>query len=662
MAKFRTILTFFVIIASIQLNAQESSKLQPTKIIGTPESVDYSDFTLSMNVNTIADAFDGNLNSFFASYVRSGGWVGLDLGEKHVITKIAVCPRRDHASRLLLGVFEGANTPDFTDAIPIYMIKETPEDNKMTEYTINCSRGFRYVRYIGPNDLRCNIAEIEFHGYADDGDDSKLYQITNIPDVIIHTYGAIDITDPYKEVYRSGIISVISDNGETIYTDKLEIRGRGNNSWTHPKKPYRLKLDKKTNLLGLPAKAKNWTLINNYGDKTLMRNYLAFDLSERMELEYTPAIKFVNVFLNGEYKGCYQLCDQIEVDENRINVEEMSHTDMQLPALSGGYLLEIDAYAYSEISWFESNQKTPVTIKYPKDDEIVPPQAEYIKNWFNNMETAIYSMNFKDPNIGYRKYLDTESFIRHFLVSEISGNTDTYWSVYMYKKRNNDLFYFGPIWDCDLAYENDRRTYPINSKSDWIYATNGSHAKGVKDLVNKLFTDEAFSNQVKSIYAKYRNSGVISEEALLAVVSDAAEQLDESQKLNFTRWKIMQTTIHENPRIHGSYDAEVENVKGYIRARIAWMDNKLKYVPGTGNTNFEKEDDFNEIKVWNNNNAIHIEGITQPAKIEVVTIDGKTVYSQMANNSSVDIALPKGLYIVKISNSKGNSKSIKCML
>ena len=658
----KKIIVFILLITTIgmRLDAQVSSKLQPANIIGTSESVDYSDFSLSTTVNTIADAFDGNLDSYFASFVRSGGWVGLDLGEKHVITRIAYCPRKDQASRLLLGVFEGANNPDFGDAIPIFFIKEAPEEDKLTEQTVNCTRGFRYVRYVGPDDVRCNIAEIEFYGYAANGNDEQLYQVTGLPNVIIHTKNAEDIVQ--KEVYLKGIISFISEDGKKIYTDSTEIRGRGNASWGFPKKPYRIKLFNKTNVLGLPAKAKNWTLINNYGDKTLMRNYLAFDLSERYEMSYTPAIKFVNVFLNGEYKGCYQLCDHMEVEDNRVNVETMKPSDTQLPALSGGYLLEIDAYGPdTEPVYFYSNRHVPVTIKYPKDDDIVPAQQKYITDWFNTMEAALFGANYKNPETGYRKYMDMETFIRHFLVGEMSGNTDTYWSVYMYKKRNNDIFYFGPVWDFDIAYENDSRTYPINKNPDWICTSTGSAANNARDIITRLFTDIEFIRQLRSVYAQYRDSGVISEETLLAVIDEAAEQLDESQKLNFIRWDIMNHRVHQNPKVHGGYRAEVDNVRKYVRERIAWMDKKLHY-PDWEIINSEQEEYFKDVQVWSRYGALHIEGLTPPVKVEVIAVDGKVLYTQQVQSNSIDISFPSGLYIIRLSDSKGRSKSVKVII
>ncbi len=655
-SKLFTNIMLLLYILGFHLNAQNvPAKLPATNIIGTTESVDYSDNSISSTVNTRNNAFDGNINTFFAAYQRSGGWVGLDLGEKHVITKVAYSSRKDWPQRLLLGVFEGANMPDFGDAIPFCLVTATPQNNIMTEQAISCSRGFRYVRYIGPDNVRCNIAEIEFYGYLGEGDDSKLYQTTNLPDIIIHTKNAADIVE--KEVYLKGIVSIISENGTKIYADSLDIRGRGNASWGFPKKPYRMKLYNKTNVLGLPAKEKNWTLINNYGDKSLMRNLLAFDLSQRLEMPYTPAGKPVNVYLNGQYKGCYQLCDHMEVAKNRIDVDKMDVNDVTLPNLSGGYLVEIDAYAYQEISWFNSQKGVPVTIKYPKDDEIVSGQSNYIRTFFNQMETALFSSTYKDPTTGYRKYMDMETFIRHFLVGELSGNTDTYWSVYMYKKRNNDKFYFGPVWDFDLAYENDYRTYPINNNPDWIYASTGSAAYNVKSVVNRLFSDAEFINQLKSIYAHYRTQGILSEEVLLAVVDNYAEQLEASQKLNFTRWNILNSTVHMNPRTYGSYAGEVANVKNFIRERLQWMDKKLAYNVATSAT----YNDFKDISIWAQANIIHVKNVTVPTKIEIFTMVGNLLYSAMIYGD-IDIPFQSGIFIIRCTSQKGNIKVIKCII
>lgn len=651
MMKNTFIFLLLILFSFNQITAQNPVKLSGT-IIGTAESFDYAKNACSTTVNTIGNAFDGNLETIFATCVRTGGWVGLDLGEKHIVTKVAYCPRASQSSRMLLGVFEGANNPDFGDAIPLHLIDATPAENVLTSKNISCSKGFRYVRYIGPNDFKCNLSEIEFYGYQGEGDNTQLIQTTIIPTIIIHTKDAEDVVN--KDLYLKGIVSIISENGTKIHTDSLEIKGRGNVSWGFPKKPYRIKLFKKASLLGLPAVEKSWTLINNYGDKTLMRNLLAFDLSKRLELTYTPAGKPVDVFLNGEYKGTYQLCDQIEVKTGRIEVEEMKTTDVTLPYLSGGYLLEMDAYADQEISWFTSaRNKIPTTIKYPKDDEIVPAQSAYIESYFNTMESAVYSSGYTNTTTGYRKYLDMPSFLRHFLVGEISGNTDTYWSTYMYKKRNDDLFYFGPVWDFDIAYENDYRTYPINNQADWIYLS-GSTANGVRPLVNRLFTDPALVNQLKSTYAHYRDNGTISKESLLGVVDDYALEMDKSQSLNFMRWPILNTKVHMNPAAWGSYDAEVNNVKNYISARIDWIDNRLAYVPNPVKNSF-----LSDLYLWNDGNTLHIESITGEVFIRIYDYTGQMIAEKRQTDSQYSVSLRPGIYIVNISDKNGKSVSLK---
>lgn len=553
------------------------SLLLTGEVIGTRYSVDYSNSSKSESVNTKESVFDGNFETFFASYDRSNTWVGLDLGDKYVITKVGYSPRPSQPGRVELALIEGANNPDFSDALPIYIIKEPAAEYVMTYADVRCSRGFRYVRYVTPNDCRCNLAELEFYGYKSNGNDSKLYQLTNLPTVVINTDGAVDITSKEKEV--NSRVYIISNNGTKLLVDEATgVRGRGNASWGFPKKPYRLKFSKKRSPLGAPAKAKKWTLISNYGDKTLMRNILAFEVSRRMGMKYTPFCQPVDLILNGEYKGCYQLCDQIEVGSNRVDITEMAATDISGENLSGGYLIEIDAYAYGEPSMFTSHRGTPVTIKSPDDEKIVSEQSTYIKSLFNTMESAVFSSNFTDASNGYRKYLDLDSFLRFFLVGEFAGNTDTYWSVYMYKERNDGKLYTGPIWDYDLAFDNDYRTYPINNLSGYIYNTNGSVASdSVRDMVTRIVTeDEAAHQRLVALWDDACAKRGIDEASLLKYVAKTKDLLYESQQLNFKRWKILDQYVHQNPQALGSYDAEVKTVEDYIKGRIKKLDELIK--------------------------------------------------------------------------------------
>ena len=568
-------------------SAIADEKLSGT-IIGTELSVNYETSSSSTVVNTKADAFDGNPNTYFASYERSYTWLGLDLGEPHIITRVGCMPRNFAygPGRLMLGIFEGANREDFMDAVPLYMVTSNCPVLQMFYADVQVSKGFRYVRYVGPNDARCTIAELEFYGHPGEGDDSQFYRLTNLPTVTIHTLDGVIPEDKVTQIVAQ--LTILGDDGHAeILTGPGTIRERGNASRLFPKRPYRIKFDSKQNVLGSPAKAKKWTLIPNYSDKTLVRNMLAFEISRRLEMAYTPFSTLVDVMLNGEYKGCYQLNDQVEVNKNRVNIVEMSPEDNSGEALTGGYLFEIDAYAEGEASYFISNSGNPVTIKSPDDEDITTAQYNYIKNHFNLMEQ------------NKKQYLDINSFLRHFLVGELSGNTDTYWSTYMYKNRSNDTIFTGPVWDFDIAFNNDQRTYPINNLNDFIYRTKGSNAGNMRNFVDQLIVyDPEINQQLKETWRHARHKGLTAGN-IIAYLDSLETLLQQAQTLNFTRWDIMNTLVQQNPVIWGSYEAEVQNVRSFIAERFQWMDNKLGNTSGDyallGDVNDDEHIDINDI-------------------------------------------------------------------
>ena len=476
-------------------------------------------------------AFDGDKTNRYMTKSGSYSWVGLDLGEPHIISQVGVSIPTDNKAYYQLGIFQGANNPDFSDAIPIAMIK----DRDLDIMEVKCSRGFRYVRYVGPANSYCLVSEVEFYGEPGEGDDKHLWQITNLPTVVINT---VNGEIPYdKEHDISSTVIIISNDGtEILAKDKTNIRERGNASREYPKKPWRIKFDKKQNVLDAPAKAKKWTLINNYGDKTLMRNMLAFDIARKMEMEWVPFCTPVDVVLNGEYKGCYQLCDQVEVGEGRLEIDEMEKTDTEGDALTGGYFVEIDAYAVDEPVWFRTaHYGLPVTIKSPDDEDIVESQKKYIENYFNMLEPM---MKDTDPLTGYRSIFDNRSFIQHMLVNEMAGNTDTYWSTYMYKRRDDPVIYTGPVWDFDLGFNNDFRTYPVPSRSGSGFLWNSGLASSADGMIyfaqRILLKDESTAAEITDVWRKARRNG-LSAEWLNNQVDEYASLIEESQKLNFTR-------------------------------------------------------------------------------------------------------------------------------
>lgn len=578
-------------------------------VIGTELSVDYSQsgYPASTTVNTREMAFDGDLQTYFASYERSYTWVGLDLGEPHVITRVGWSPRDDGQGekRVQLGLFEGANSPDFMDALPLYMIDGYGTIGQMDYGEVKVSRGFRYVRYIGPSDARCNIAEVEFYGHKGEGDNSQLPQLTNLPTVIIHTK---DNEEPYdKEHEIECFIQVVSQNGKSLLSDSATIRERGNYSRNFPKKPYRIRFAHKQFVAGSPAKAKKWCLINNYGDKTLMRNLLGFQISKTVGLPYTPYCTCVDVMLNGEYKGCYHLADQIEIYKGRVDIKEMENTDNEGEALTGGYLFEADGYAGNEPgNTFTSASGIPITIKSPKMDDISIQQRSYIENYFNLLEAD------------WQQYLDLETFLKYFIIGELCGNTDAYWSTFMYKNRGDKFIYTGPVWDFDIAFENDNRVYPINTKPDYLYHYSVYQAGTIRNFVDKILSNASAKEQLKTQYASARNNG-LSAEQIGNYLDEQEAWLQQSQRLNFIRWPIMNQYVHINPHLWGSYEAEVDHVRTFIKERFAWMDNKLEYTPSS---------------------AVESISIDYALPYTVFTLLGQPVGNSLNH-------LPQGIYIVR---------------
>ena len=540
--------------------------------------------TYHNNPSTALYAFDGDPETYVQMNAGSKAWFGLDLGTPHVITEVRWMPRRNSvgAQYCQLGIFEGANDPSFIDAVPLYLIDDGGTSGVMSVGMVNVSRGFRYVRYTGPSGSRSMIAEVEFYGHEGEGDDSRFYQVTNLPTFSMRTVSGSDPTSKTTELEAQ--MTLIYDDGTLIQEYPILARSRGNASYGFEKKPYRIRFNDgkshhimKGSELESPAKAKKWTLINNYGDKTLMRNIIAFETSRRFGMAYTVYCQAVDVIVNGEYKGCYQLCDQISVDKARVPITEMTPEDIEGDALTGGYLVEVDAYASSESSWFTSARGIPVTIKEPDADDITPEQSRYIKNMFDAMEASAWSGTFSNPLQGYRTRLDLDSFLRHFLVGEYSGNTDTYWSVYMWKERGDDQFHVGPSWDFDLAFNNDVRTYPVQSHRNWIYCSGGSGAGSMSSLVTRILSDQSAYKRLCEIWAESRDSCGMTPEAMVAFVDSIADRLYASQRLNFMRWKILGQRVHENAFAYPTYGEEVAVVRQYVQDRFEFMDEKLKY-------------------------------------------------------------------------------------
>lgn len=386
-----------------------------------------------------------------------------------------------------------------------------------------------------------------------------------LPVLHITTEGKQDIV--IKGLYLNADFQLEDIDGDILNNGTLEIRGRGNSTWDMEKKPYRLKLTDSSELLGMPAN-RHWVLLANYADKSLLRNNLAFYLSEKVGMQYTVRSRHVELMLNNEYMGVYQLAEHVRVSKNRVDIPELKITDTDPDKITGGYFIEIDS-RYGEDYCFPADASpemvfclvSPETLNEPGWE----PHKAYITDYLKDTENALYSQNFDDDDLGYRAYMDVESTINYYLVNELFKNVDgnLRLSTFMFKPRDGKLT-FGPLWDFDIAIGN------VNYGG--ADTTDGWHIRNAP-WFTQLFSDNQFNQEVQQRWQMLKNDNLLPD--LIAYIDQRAAHLEEAQQRNFVRWDILGTWVWPNRVVTGSYEEEITELKKWLTERYNWMDENL---------------------------------------------------------------------------------------
>lgn len=367
---------------------------------------------------------------------------------------------------------------------------------------------------------------------------------------IPHIY--IDIDDnkevETKEVYLNAEIR-ISGNGRFADLDKskTKIKGRGNSTWTKPKKPYRLKLDKKSAILGLPE-AKDWVLLANYNDYTLMTNAVAMKMGRQLGMPYTHDIIAVDLTINGEYRGNYNLTQQVEIKENRVDLGE------------GGVLWELDSYFDEDYKFRSKHANLPVMLKDP--DVESDTQFNQWKAEFQSFEDKVYEKGF--PNNGYGQIFDKQQFVNFLIVNMLAWNNEINFpkSVYMHKKVNGK-YTMGPLWDFDFAFgfsEDHDKTYFNYKDMDLIRETDERIGS---QFYQRILRDPEVRQLFVSTWKNYRNQKF---EELMQFIEVYAAQIRDSQKKDYKKWATGDNKFAENKA----------KMKMFLRNRVKVVDNFCK--------------------------------------------------------------------------------------
>jgi len=374
----------------------------------------------------------------------------------------------------------------------------------------------------------------------------EVIQFTGLPVINLTTDNGNAITN--REDYTTGTVSVFG-NGVVSDLDNMtmEIRGRGNSTWGMPKKPYQMKLSSKREFLDM-ENDKKWLFLAEYADKTMLRNQIAYEMGYLSDLAWTTDSEFAEVFLNEEYQGTYHITQKVEEGSDRVDLGD------------NGFLLEIDQLerldpddVYFETDTFLINIKEP---SLERNDS----QYQFITRLLFEFEQTLYSNTFADPSNGYAQFIDIESFIDWYLISEITKNVDSrFFSSIYFHVIPGEKIKMGPLWDFDLAFGNVDYADPEFPEGFWV-KDNPWYAR--------LFQDPNFVDLVQARFEYYNNN----RNYLLNKIDEYAEKLRYAQAENDAKWQTIGVYVWPNPVVLDTYEEEVARLKSWFNTRMDWLD------------------------------------------------------------------------------------------
>lgn len=525
---------------------------------------------------------------------------------------------------------------------------------------------------------------------------AQVFQSSNLPVVVINTKGAVIVDEPKVNV-EMGII----DNGPNQrnaptdpwngYRGTVGIEIRGASSQMFPKKQFGIETrdargeDRAVSLLGFPEEA-DWVLNATYNDKTLIRDPLAYWLA-RQQGRYATRTKYVELVRDEVYQGVYILQERIKRDKARVNISKLEPKDASGDALTGGYILKIDKEEGSESrQWYSpfkpdprSNFTPRFMVDYPKIGDLTNAQFDYIKAKVIEFETAIYGPDYRDNDKGFRRFIDEDSFVDYFLLTELTRNVDGYrLSAFFHKDRDSKggKFRMGPAWDYNIAFGNgdyydawkpEGWQYPVNERMLPVKPGQPEDSFKAPAWWERLLSDPVFAVRAISRYNVLR-ADAWSDARINRFVDSCATLLGEAQVRNFQRWNILGTYVWPNYFVGKTYAEEVTWLKNWLRLRLAWLDAQMKanfLVTGT-----EPLPEGPGLSVFPNpvdaRSRVRFDlPRPGPARLSVYDLTGRRVQTltdepRPAGSHELDWpapTLPAGLYVLELQTDEGTART-----
>lgn len=433
-------------------------------------------------------------------------------------------------------------------------------------------------------------------------------QLTDVPTLYIDIEGVGSTdTDLDKALFKNrqtgeapyqvGATITLKDNGTdkdtkhlAEFTDKVDIKVRGNSTAnpTNGKKAYRLKFPKKHkhDLLGLGYEKRNWALLANVFDHSMIRNALSYHLEKEVGLDFCPGYKFVDLVINGNYRGTYQICDHVETGTNRVNVDE-----------DAGWMVEfqgrgdmLDQPLCFNQDGLQMNIKNPEPADETNAEEvatfIAPFQEWFTKTWSPQWKaTDAYG-----ANSGWRSVNDEESLMKFWIVTELTGDYDGWMTVKAYKEADEAKLHYGPVWDKDLAYGNYG-----GEQSAKLVSNNGNGSSLVTFLNESLLKDPIFTKKLKAKLDQLLSDGLY--EKMCAKIDDLAAIVAQTEELSNTKFP-RSSKVGEETNNYETYAETITPLKNYLKTRFETVQSLLNKLCKAANAKIIEKVTYEPGNAW----------------------------------------------------------------
>jgi hypothetical protein len=441
--------------------------------------------------------------------------------------------------------------------------------------------------------VKVNTAGIIYHEVPDWFVDPDAVFESNLPIIVIDTENGLEIPDEPKIDAHMGIVANTEGLNEypgtyNDYDGKIGIEIRGASSTMFDKKGYgletRLESGENNNisLLGMPLE-NDWVLHGPYSDKSLIRNVLAYHFAAEMG-QYAPRTRLCELFINNTYSGVYVLTEKIKKDTFRVDVGRLDPDEVSGRDLTGGYIFKLDKGEDKEPYWISpylslNSNDIRFLYHYPDPDLMPTVQRDYIKDKVSGFEDALAGDHFYDPVLGYKPYIDVQSFVDFYLVNELAKNVDGYRiSTFLYKDKDKldrvSPIKAGPVWDFNLGFGN--ADYYEGSVTTGWQSNHPADYWSTPFWWNRLKEDPEYFNLLVDSWIDYRST-ILSDTRVNEVIDSLTTLLADAQQRNFDAFPILSRYIWPNNYVGGSYDNEITYLKDWIVERMAWIDEQLDW-------------------------------------------------------------------------------------